>query len=121
MTDSDISEVWEALNRLSARLDALEAAKAMQQGAVGNSGYSDVSVIFAAPPNAPGWTDAVRVNALANGDHELHKEIEGTLQRSGYSYSISQDAWIKRADPNAPGLDTHDSGRVKYGAGMITY
>jgi hypothetical protein len=72
MTDSDVSEVWEALNRLSARLDALEAAKAMQQGAVGNVGYSDVSVVFAAPPNAPG-------------------------------------------------LDTHDSGRVKYGAGMITY
>jgi len=72
MTDTDISEVWEALNRLSARLDALEAAKAMQQGAVGNVGYSDVSVVLAAPPNAPG-------------------------------------------------LDTHDSGRVKYGAGMITY
>ena len=72
MTDTDISEIWEAINRLSARLDALEAAKVVQYGTMGSSGDSDPAV-------------------------------------------------ITPAEPNAPGLDTHDSGRVKYGAGMKQY
>jgi hypothetical protein len=72
MTDTDITEVWEAINRLSARLDTLEAAKAMQYGTMGSSGDSDAAV-------------------------------------------------ITPAAPNAPGLDTYDSGRVRYGAGMMRY
>jgi hypothetical protein len=39
--DTDISEIWEAINRLSARLDALEAAKTMQYGTMGSAGDSE--------------------------------------------------------------------------------